>query len=167
VSIAFTVDDEITLAVVYDPCRDEMFSAEKGKGAQVNGEPIEVSGCSELIQGLLVTGFPYDMATTEQNNLTNYGLLARSSQGVRRLGSAALDCCYVAAGRFDGYWELAVMPWDIAAGGLMGREAGGEVTTAQGGTIDLDAKLSILCCNPVLYTKLYKALHPSGEHPQK
>lgn len=167
VSIAFTVDDEITLAVVYDPCRDEMFSAEKGKGAQVNGEPIEVSGSSELIQSLLVTGFPYDMATTEQNNLTNYGLLARSSQGVRRLGSAALDCCYVAAGRFDGYWELSVMAWDIAAGVLMVREAGGEVTTAQGGAIDLDAKLSILCCNPVLYPKLYKALHPSGEHPQK
>lgn len=161
VSIAFTVDDEITLAVVYDPCRDELFSAEKGRGAYVNGEQIEVSGTDSLIKSLLVTGFPYDMATTEHNNLANYGLLARSSQGVRRLGSAALDCCYVAAGRFDGYWELFVQPWDIAAGVLIVKEAGGEATASNGAEIHLDGKLSILCCNPGLYPRLYKALNNS------
>jgi myo-inositol-1(or 4)-monophosphatase len=159
VSIAFTIEDEITLAAVFDPSRDEMFSAEKGRGAFLNGQPIEVAGAETLIQSLLVTGFPYDMATTKQDNLKNYGNLARQSQGVRRLGSAALDCCYVASGRFDGYWELFVQPWDVAAGILIVKEAGGVITQVDGSVPDLNGHTSILCSNSYLYQHLFKVLN--------
>ena len=100
----------LTLGVVYDPMRDECFSAEFGKGAWLNGQPIHPSLTPDLDHALLVTGFPYDIRTNPENNLDHYAHFALRSQGVRRLGSAALDLCYVACGRFDGFWELRLKP---------------------------------------------------------
>ncbi len=114
----------VTLGAVYDPLRDEMFTAERGKGAFLNGKPIHASNVTELQKSLLVTGFPYDTWNTKLDNFKNFEKLAKMTQGVRRLGSAALDGCYVAAGRFDGFWELTLKPWDIAAAGLIAEEGG-------------------------------------------
>jgi myo-inositol-1(or 4)-monophosphatase len=158
VSIAFARNNEIILAAVYDPCRDELFGAEKGKGATLNGCRIQVGDADQLVKALLVTGFPYDIATTSQTNLENYNKFARTTQGVRRLGSAALDCSYVASGRLDGYWEIQVAPWDVAAGLLIVCEAGGEVTSADGGDISLDRNLSILAANTVLHSEMLSLL---------
>ncbi len=132
VSIALEQDDEIVLGVVYDPMRDELFSAQKGKGAFLNGKQIKVSGIDTLIKSLLATGFPYDRKVSDKNNLDYFHDLLMASQEVRRDGSAALDLCYVASGRFDGFWELKLKPWDVAAGSLIVREAGGRVSDLSG-----------------------------------
>ena len=116
VSIAYAANGTLSLAAVYDPIRDEMFTAERGKGAHLNGRPLQVSGVTELQKSLLVTGFPYDAWDSEFDNFVNFAKLAKMTQGVRRFGSAALDLAYVAAGRFEGFWELALSPWDVAAG---------------------------------------------------
>ena len=117
VSIGLEYDGEIISAAVYDPMRDEMFTAQKGEGAYLNERSIAVSGVDELIRGLLATGFPYDRAESRENNLNYFNALIMAAQEVRRSGSAALDLCSVAAGRLDGYWELKLQPWDVAAGG--------------------------------------------------
>jgi len=132
VSIAYASKGILTLGAVYDPMRDEMFLAERGKGAVLNGKPIRVSSTDDLQKSLLVTGFPYDAWNTEQDNFANFVKFGKMTQGVRRLGSAALDLCYVAAGRFDGFWELALKPWDVAAGGLICEEAGAVITNVNG-----------------------------------
>jgi myo-inositol-1(or 4)-monophosphatase len=159
VSIACAWDGRTRLAAVYDPMRDELFSAERGRGAQINGRPLHVSRVAELRQSLLVTGFPYDTWTTKVNNLEYFGRFARITQGVRRLGSAALDACYVAAGRFDGFWELTLKPWDVAAAGLIAEEAGACVTNLQGGEDYLSPPLSILAAGPELYEKMLDVLN--------
>jgi len=133
VSIALERAGVVELGVAYDPNLDECFVAERGKGATLNGEPIQVSNCTTLDQSLLVTGFPYDIRTTTETNLPEYATLSLRAQAVRRLGSAVLDLCYVACGRLDGFWELALGPWDMAAGGLIVLEAGGRVTNVLGG----------------------------------
>ena len=132
VSIAYARDGVVTLGVVYDPMQDELFAAERGQGAWCNGRRLQVSQVTDFQHSLLVTGFPYDAWTTQHDNLENFGRFARITQGVRRLGSAALDLCYVAAGRFDGYWELSLNPWDLAAGALIALEAGAVVTNLDG-----------------------------------
>jgi len=132
VSIALEQDKEIVLGVVYDPMRDELFTAQKEKGAFLNGRPIRVSGLDTLISSLLATGFPYDRKVSEKNNMDYFHDLLMASQEVRRDGSAALDLCSVAAGRFDGFWELKLKPWDVAAGSLIVREAGGRVSDFSG-----------------------------------
>jgi myo-inositol-1(or 4)-monophosphatase len=128
VSIALEVRDEIMLGVVYDPNLNELFIAEKGKGATLNGDKIVVSQTSDLSRSLLATGFPYDIRTSSDNNLDFFASFALKAQAIRRGGSAALDLCYVACGRFDGFWELKLKPWDVAAGGLIVQEAGGYLT---------------------------------------
>ena len=128
-SIALTCRHELIVGVVYDPLRDELYSAEAGQGATMNGAPIHVSDTSALGQALLSTGFPYDVRTNPVNNLAEFTRFQLASQGVRRTGSAALDCCWVAAGHLDGFWELRLNPWDVGAGALIAREAGGRVTT--------------------------------------
>jgi len=128
VSIALERAGVVELGVAYDPNLDECFVAERGKGATLNGEPIQVSNCTTLDQSLLVTGFPYDIRTTTETNLPEYATLSLRAQAVRRLGSAVLDLCYVASGRLDAFWELSLGPWDMAAGGLIVLEAGGRVT---------------------------------------
>jgi len=117
------------LGVVYNPMLNEMFVAEKQRGAYLNGHKLSVSGISVLSHSLLATGFPYDIREDKNNNINYFTEMARKVQAIRRAGSAALDLAYVAAGRFDGFWELKLMPWDTAAGCLMIREAGGVVTT--------------------------------------
>ena len=159
VSIAYAHAGTLELASVYDPMRDEMFSAVKGKGATLNGERIQVSGTSELARSLLVTGFPYDMWHTPDDNLTSYGRFAKLTQGVRRLGSAALDLCYVGAGRFDGFWERVLQPWDVAAGGLIASEAGAKVTRLDGSPAYLSMPPSILAANPTLHQKMLDVLN--------
>jgi myo-inositol-1(or 4)-monophosphatase len=158
VSIACEWDGATRLAAVYDPMRDELFSAERGRGAHLNGRQLHVSRVAELHQALLVTGFPYDTWTAKVNNLEYFGRFARLTQGVRRLGSAALDGCYVAAGRLDGFWELSLHSWDVAAAGLIAEEAGARVTNLQGSADYLSSPLSILAAGPELYVKMADVL---------
>jgi myo-inositol-1(or 4)-monophosphatase len=158
VSIAFASHGTLMLGAVYDPLRDEMFSAERGKGAFLNGKKIQVSITTELQKSLLVTGFPYDTWNTPRNNFDYFIKFAKSTQGVRRLGSAALDGCYVAAGRFDGFWELSLKPWDIAAAGLIAQEAGARVTTIDGDADFLKHPISVLATTPGIYQQMLDGL---------
>jgi myo-inositol-1(or 4)-monophosphatase len=159
VSIAYASQGSLHLGAVYDPMRDEMFSAERGQGAYLNGQPIQVSSVTELQKSLLVTGFPYNAWNTPQDNFANFVKFGKLSQGVRRLGSAALDLCYVAVGRFDGFWELALNPWDVAAGGLICEEAGARVTNVGGGADYLSPPQSIIACTPGIHSRMLDELH--------
>ena len=151
VSIAYEEAGQMKFGVVYEPLRDECFCAEAGKGATLNGEPIQVSSAPDLIHSLMVTGFPYDLLDTPKNNLDNFVRFSRRCQGVRRLGSAALDLCYVACGRLDGYWEIRLSAWDIAAGSLIVREAGGVMTDLAGDPQVMKAPFSVLAANSVIH----------------
>jgi len=132
VSIALEQKGETILGVVYDPMREELFSAERGSGAALNNRPIHVSKTQELGRSMLATGFPYDIRTSKLTNLDNWANFALSAQALRRAGAAAIDLCYVACGRFDGFWELSLSPWDTAAGALIVTEAGGRMTNFSG-----------------------------------
>jgi len=122
---------EIVVGVVYDPLHDELFSAVRGKGAVLNGREISVSKTDTLEYAMIATGFPYDKKSAG-NNVTEFSRVLPLIRGIRRMGSAAIDLCYVAAGRFDGYWEGKIKPWDMAAGALIVREAGGKVSKYDG-----------------------------------
>ncbi len=159
VSIAYAHAGEVKLGVVYDPMRDELFAAERGAGARLNGRRIQVSPTTELQRSLLVTGFPYNIRTTSQDNLANFGRFSKLTQGVRRLGSAAIDLCYVAAGRFDGYWEHSLSQWDIAAGGLIAAEAGATVTTMTGGADILTPPCSLIAAPPPIHASILKIIN--------
>jgi myo-inositol-1(or 4)-monophosphatase len=139
--------------------RDEMFLAERGKGVTLNGKPIHASAADDLQKSLLVTGFPYDAWNTEQDNFVNFVRFAKLSQGVRRLGSAALDLCYVASGRFDGFWELALKPWDVAAGGLICEEAGAHITNVDGGKDYISPPQSVIATAPGIHARMFEELH--------
>lgn len=158
VSIAYASRGILSLGAVYDPLRDEMFSAERGKGAHLNGKPLRVSSTTELQKSLLVTGFPYDTWNTAQDNFGNFVRFAKLTQGVRRLGSAALDLSYVGAGRFDGFWELSLKPWDVAAGGLICEEAGAGVTNIRGEADYLSTPQSILATTPGIHARMLDEL---------
>ncbi|HTP02828.1 MAG TPA: inositol monophosphatase family protein [Anaerolineales bacterium] len=158
VSIAYAHNGVVQKAAVFDPMRREMFSAVRGRGAWLNGEPIRVSGADQLEKSLLVTGFPYDTWDTKYDNFGNFTRLAKTTQGVRRLGSAALDAAYVGAGRFDGFWELSLKPWDIAAGGLIAEQAGARVTNINNREDYLSAPQSIVAAGPGLHAKLLEHL---------
>ncbi len=131
-SLAFEVDGVAQVAAVFDPNRRELFTAERGRGASLNGRPIRVSPASTLLDALLVTGFPYDVHGRLDEVLRLFRAFVGRARGVRRLGSAAIDLCYVAAGRLDGFWERGLSPWDIAGGALLVEEAGGCVTDMGG-----------------------------------
>jgi len=158
VSIAYEENGQIRLGVVYDPERDECFSAERGHGAWLNGVRLEGPSSQNLNHSLLVTGFPYDIRTNPVNNLDHYASFALRSYGVRRLGSAAIDLCYVAAGRVDGYWELRINSWDIAAGGLIAQETGAVVTNVAGDLNYLTPPYSILAASPLLHAQMLAIL---------
>jgi myo-inositol-1(or 4)-monophosphatase len=158
VSIAYSFQGQVVLGVVYEPLRDEMYLAERGKGAWLNGRPLHAVGADELQRSLLVTGFPYDAWHAQPSNFEYYAKLGKLTQGVRRLGSAALDLCYVAAGRLDGYWEFSVKAWDVAAAGLVAQEAGALVTNAHGGPDYLNSPQSVVAANPILHAKLLAEL---------
>jgi myo-inositol-1(or 4)-monophosphatase len=131
-SLALEVDGEPVVAAVYDPNRKELFTAERGRGAWLNGQPLRVSAAASLIDSLLVTGFHYDVQKDPGDVIALFGAFIARARAVRRLGSAALDLCYVAAGRFDGFWEKKLQPWDVAGGALIVSEAGGRVTGMTG-----------------------------------
>ena len=162
VSIAYAHNGHTTLGVVYDPMRDELFTAERGRGAFLNGRRLQVSQATELQRSLLATGFPYDTWSTPHNNLVYFGRFAKMTQGVRRLGSAALDLCYVAAGRFEGYWELSIKPWDVAAGGLVAAEAGATVTNLYGETDYITPPCSLLAAPASMHAKMKEVLDEKG-----
>ncbi|MGQ4276548.1 inositol-1-monophosphatase [Pseudidiomarina sp. E22-M8] len=133
ISIAYLHKGSVQAAVVYDPLREELFSATKGVGAQLNGKRLRVKAQRDLNGALLATGFPFKRKDLQTNYQAVFGALFEHTSDMRRAGSAALDLAYVAAGRFDGFWEFSLEPWDIAAGGLIVREAGGLVTDFAGG----------------------------------
>jgi myo-inositol-1(or 4)-monophosphatase len=156
VSIGFEIEGELALGVAYAPSLDELFVAQAGGGATLNDRPIHVSPISDLTQALLATGFPYDHAQFARA-LRSFEVISLRSQAVRRAGSAVLDLCYVACGRLDGYWEHAVKPWDVAAGALIVREAGGTVTATDGSTFDVESG-QILATNGSLHPVLTSGL---------
>jgi myo-inositol-1(or 4)-monophosphatase len=132
-SLALEIDGRSEIGAIYDPMRKELFVAERGGGAFLNGRPIHVSDASTLVESMLVTGFPYDIHKRIPEIVGLFGDFVGKARAVRRLGSAALDICYVAAGRMDGFWEQDLKPWDIAAGAVILEEAGGTVTDFNGG----------------------------------
>ncbi len=157
VSIALEHESDVITGVVYDPMRDELFTAQKGQGAFLNGKRIKVSTIDVLIKSLLATGFPYDRKVSEKNNLEYFHDLLMASQEVRRDGSAALDLCYVAMGRFDGFWELKLKPWDVAAGSLIVREAGGRITDLRDNAFDIFGD-EVLASNRIIHGQMAEIL---------
>ena len=162
VSIALECRGEIVLGVVYDPMRDELFAAERGGGAALNNRLIHVSKTAELMQGLLSTGFPYDIRTSQLTNLDHWANFAMNAQALRRDGAAALDLCYVACGRFDGFWELSLSPWDTAAGALIVTEAGGRVTSFSGGPFS-NYEPEVVASNGLIHDRMLEVLAMAGE----
>ncbi len=153
VSIGLEVDGEVKLGAVYIPPLDELFHAERGKGAFLNGKRISVSRADDLNRSFLCTGFPYDVREHVDHYLTYFKNFIIRSFAIRRPGSAAIDLCYLAAGRFDGFWELKLQPWDVAAGSLMVTEAGGKVTDFEGGPFRIYSK-EILATNGQIHQQM-------------
>jgi myo-inositol-1(or 4)-monophosphatase len=156
-SIALEFRGEIVVGAVYEPNRDEMFLAEKGSGASLNGETLRVSSVQDLDKAMLATGFAYNVRDTANNNLNHFTNFLLRSQAIRRDGVAAVDLCYVAAGRYDGFWELNLFPWDVAAGFLMIQEAGGTVCDFRGRPFEIYFK-EILASNGPLQPSMVKVL---------
>ncbi|MDD3847118.1 MAG: inositol monophosphatase family protein [Syntrophorhabdaceae bacterium] len=136
-SIAYEVKGSVVAGVVYNPMMDELFFAARGKGAYLNGNRIKVSSVQNLKASLLSTGFPYDITTNPDNNINHFIQFLYEAQAVRRDGSAALNLSYVACGRFDGFWEIYLNPWDLAAGALIVEEAGGAISSLDGGAFSI------------------------------
>jgi len=158
VSIGLAVEGEAALGVVCDPMRSETFSGTRGGGAFLNGRRISVSRTRSLDQSLVATGFPYDIRKNEENNINHFGRFILASQGVRRGGSAALDLCYVAMGRLDGFWEMRLQPWDLAAGILLVTEGGGRVSNFRGGRLALDSG-EVLATNGLVHDQMISVLN--------
>jgi myo-inositol-1(or 4)-monophosphatase len=157
VSIALEHQGRIILGVVYDPMRDEMFQAVEGEGALLNGRRVRVSAVDDLNRSLLATGFPYDLRESPVNNIAHFNRFLARAQAIRRCGSAAMDICYVACGRFDGFWELKLKPWDHAAGALIVREAGGRVSDFGGGEFEINS-LESLASNGLIHQAMIRVL---------
>ncbi|MEB3222759.1 MAG: inositol monophosphatase family protein [Candidatus Sericytochromatia bacterium] len=149
VSIGLERDGERVLGVIYAPMLGELYATERGAGATLNGRPLNVSTTDRLDRALLVTGFPYDVQV-KATNLRHFGAFIHQAQAVRRLGSAALDLAWVAAGRFDGFWEPRLAPWDLCAGTLLVEEAGGRVTGYGGGPFSIHGR-EVLATNGLLH----------------
>jgi len=156
-SLALEIDGVAEVAAVYDPCREELFTAERGGGAYLNGRPLRVSSNERLIDALLVTGFPYQVHETADALVSLFAAFLSRAQAVRRLGSAALDLCYVAAGRFDGFWEQHLKPWDMAAGALLVEEAGGRVTGMDGQPFDV-RRGQVVAANPAVHEAMLSTI---------
>jgi myo-inositol-1(or 4)-monophosphatase len=135
-SLALQIDGRTEVGAVYDPTRRELFTAERGQGAYLNGRALATSDARTLLDAILVTGFPYDVHEDPGHLVELFSRFLARAQAVRRFGSAAIDLCYVAAGRFDGFWEQRLKPWDVAAGGLVVAEAGGRITGMDGSPFD-------------------------------
>ncbi|MEE9181488.1 MAG: inositol monophosphatase family protein [candidate division NC10 bacterium] len=157
VSIALEHQGKLRCGVVYDPLREEWFTAVHEGGAYLNEEPICVSDTDKLDEALLCTGFPYDMRESAENNLNHFSNFSMRARAVRRPGSAALDLAYVATGRLDGFWELKLKAWDVAAGALLVAEAGGTVTDFGGGPLDI-YRPEIVASNPHIHNAILQVL---------
>ena len=154
VSIGLEYEGEIILGGVYNSLLGELFFAEKGKGSFLNGKRIQVSVTKKLNDSLIVTGFPYDRQEKAEYYLKYFKKALEHTQGIRRLGAAALDLAYVACGRFDAFWEFSLKPWDIAAGALIVREAGGTVSDFKGNPLKIDQPFELLASNKIIHPKL-------------
>ena len=157
VSIALEIEKEIVLGIVYNPFMGEFFEAQKGQGAFLNDSPIHVSDARNLNESLLATGFPYDIRERSNRIFERFKAMVVSCQGVRRGGSAAVDMCYVAAGRLDGHWEENLKPWDTAAGVVIVSEAGGRLSTFDGQPFTPYQK-SVIACTPMIHGDMVEAL---------
>ena len=157
ISIGFAVKGKLQLGLIKNPITNEFYSAIRDKGAKLNGKQIRVSNIKKLNESLLVTGFPYDRKNNKMRNFNNFSKLTCLSQGVRRDGAAALDLCYVASGKLDGFWEFKLSPWDVAAGVLILEEAGGKVTNFNGGKYNIYNK-EIIATNGHIHNELLKHL---------
>ncbi len=162
VSIAFALNGQITVGVVLNPVSGELFTATAGKGARLNEKPVQVSSIASVSNSLLVTGFPYNVRDILQPVMTRLANCLQASQGIRRLGSAALDLCYVACGRFEGFWEQNLKPWDTAAGALIAREAGAVVTDFANHPYTIDKK-EILATNGRIHREMIALLELKDE----
>lgn len=156
-SLALEIDGQAVVAAVYDPNRRELFTAERGSGAWMNGSPIRVTTEDRLIDSLLCTGFPYHVQQKPDELVGLFAHFLGTSRAVRRLGSAAIDLCYVAAGRLDGFWEMHLGPWDIAAGALIVEQAGGRVTTTDGAPFAA-RKGNVLATNGPVHDQMLAAI---------
>lgn len=161
ISIALEVKGEVEIGLVYDPVKDEMFTAEAGKGAYLNGELIKVSKSDSIEHSHVCTGFMHEVEWMVEANIKHFGNFIRRARAVRRDGSAALDVCYVACGRFDGFWELGLNPWDTAAAVLILEEAGGQVTTFSGDEYSIYIK-EILASNSIIHNHMIEILALEG-----
>ncbi len=157
VSIGVMKNGETIAGAVYDVIRDALYTAEKGSGSFVNGKKIHVSENANLKRSVLVTGFPYNISDNPDHAIERFTNFLKSSRAVRRLGSAAIDFCYVAQGVFDGFWEVHLHPWDICAGKLIVEEAGGKVTDFRGNEIDVFSK-QILATNRRVHEEMIRKL---------
>lgn len=164
VTLALMVNDVIELGVTYQPLTDELYAAQRGQGAFLNGHPLHVSAAPTLDRSLLVTGFPYDRRTNPHNNIQQFTAFSLRAQGVLRVGSAALDLGSVARGHLDGYWEFKINPWDIAAGGLLVTEAGGRVSAPDGTPLKPYAR-SIVASNGLIQDEMLEVLTSSRPWP--
>lgn len=158
VSIGLEHKGEMIAGVIYDPSREELFAAERGAGATLNGEKIRVSEIADLEKALLVTGFPYDVRERMSFYMPAWQAFLAQAQGVRRLGSAAIDLAYVACGRLDGFWEWGLNPWDCAAGWLLIEEAGGKLTKTNGSAFEM-TKPDMLATNSLLHEQMIAVLN--------
>jgi len=164
VTIALFHNNSPILGVTYDPLRDEMFSAQSGQGAALNNRPLRVSDRRRLEQAVISTGFPYDLRSNPRNNLAQFVQFQHRTQAVRHLASTALDCAWTAMGRLDGYWEYGVQPWDIGAGILLVREAGGLVTSIDGDENFL-SQSSVLASNGLIHEQMARVLREGDQAP--
>ena len=162
VSIAFEEAGAVRFGAVFDPMLDELFTAEAGKGAYLNGRLIHVSDVDDLSKSLLATGFPYDLRTSKENNLDHFTDFTLRAQAIRRAGSAALDLCYLASGRFDGFWEMKLKPWDVAAASLIVKEAGGAISGFKGGEFSIFGS-ECLASNALIHAEMLKVLSKKRE----
>lgn len=167
VSMGLQSGDEMVVGAVYDPLRDEMFAAYRGGGVTLNGRPVKVSAVARLADAFLATGFPYSRRVAAFNNVQLLDYFLRRSQGVRRMGSAALDMAYIACGRFDGYWEPHLSPWDVGAGALLVEEAGGRMSDFNGGRARLLSGEEVVASNGRIHAEMLTVLRegPSAPHP--
>jgi myo-inositol-1(or 4)-monophosphatase len=156
-SLGLEVDGMVVVAAVYEPSRQELFTAERGEGAWMNGQRLQVSSETSLIDSLLVTGFPYDVRLRHEDLLGIFAAFLTEARAVRRLGSAAVDLCYVASGRFDGFWEQHLKPWDVAAGSLIVTEAGGRMSRLDGSPFSVAAG-SLLASNGGLHDAMVRVI---------
>lgn len=164
VSLALVEEQQPVVGVIYDPLRDETFAASVGGGASLNGEAIHVTTVDRLAEAFLATGFPYDRRTAQDNNVRRLDHFVRRSQGVRRAGAAVLDLAYVACGRLDGFWEIRLHPWDVAAGVLIVREAGGEATDFQGGPNCISGR-RIVASNGRIHREMLQVIEQGAAAP--